>query len=138
MKELSCGIVITDGMQVLSIIPSNKPRKRDLPKGHIDKGETTRQCAHREVWEETGLRVPDWELIDLGRFDYRPSKDLHLYAWITPKLPPIESMKCNSFYIEKGKHYPEALGFEYIAFDDFKFYRSLLPILKSIQDMIRV
>ena len=30
--------------------------KWDLPKGHLDKGETMEQCALREVEEETGLR----------------------------------------------------------------------------------
>ena len=27
----------------------------DLPKGHIDDGETKMQCALRELWEETGI-----------------------------------------------------------------------------------
>lgn len=31
------------------------PKRWDLPKGHIDDGETEVECALREMWEETGI-----------------------------------------------------------------------------------
>jgi len=31
------------------------PKRWDLPKGHVDDGETNRECALRELHEETGI-----------------------------------------------------------------------------------
>lgn len=41
----------------------------DLPKGHVDPGETEVQCALRELREETGIRATDIELFEGFRFD---------------------------------------------------------------------
>jgi ADP-ribose pyrophosphatase YjhB (NUDIX family) len=41
-----------------------------IPKGHIEEGETAKQCAEREIGEETGLkkvRVYNW----LGKINFR-------------------------------------------------------------------
>jgi bis(5'-nucleosidyl)-tetraphosphatase len=40
----------------------------DLPKGHVDPGETEMQCALRELHEETGITADDIETIDGFRF----------------------------------------------------------------------
>jgi len=40
----------------------------DLPKGHVDPGETEIQCALRELQEETGITAEDIEIIDDFRF----------------------------------------------------------------------
>jgi 8-oxo-dGTP pyrophosphatase MutT (NUDIX family) len=31
----------------------------DIPKGHLEKGESIKECAQREVAEETGCELPD-------------------------------------------------------------------------------
>ena len=54
------GIVINERGEVLIIY---RHSKLDLPKGHLDKGESFEACALREVKEETGLK----ELV-LGRY----------------------------------------------------------------------
>jgi len=32
------------------------PKRWDLPKGHVDEGETNKECALRELFEETGIK----------------------------------------------------------------------------------
>lgn len=39
----------------------------ETPRGMVDKGETERDCARRELQEETGLEIADADLIDLGQ-----------------------------------------------------------------------
>ena len=51
MAPAAGGIVVKDG-KIVSIVRHGIP---DLPKGHIEKGETPEQAALREVEEETGV-----------------------------------------------------------------------------------
>ena len=51
MAPAAGGIVVVDG-QFVSIVRHGSP---DLPKGHIEKGETPEAAALREVEEETGI-----------------------------------------------------------------------------------
>ena len=51
MAPAAGGIVVKDG-KILSIVRKGIP---DLPKGHIEKGETPEVAALREVEEETGI-----------------------------------------------------------------------------------
>ena len=53
MLEAAGGIVLNEEGKVLMIF---RRGKWDLPKGKIDRGETVKQAARREVMEETGIR----------------------------------------------------------------------------------
>lgn len=56
MKQpVSCGFLIVKGDPVKSFLLMKHPRRWDLPKGHVDPGETEMQCALRELEEETGI-----------------------------------------------------------------------------------
>lgn len=45
-----------------------------LPGGHVDRGETARAAAVRELFEETGVRVAESDLRQVGVFD-APGRD---------------------------------------------------------------
>lgn len=51
----SCGFLIVRDEPEPSFLLMKHHARWDLPKGHIDDGETKMQCALRELWEETGI-----------------------------------------------------------------------------------
>lgn len=112
MKELSCGILVICGRGLLIGHCTNCGDHWNIPKGHIEEGETPIQCAIRETFEETNLKFTENELIDLGQFEYLKNKDLHLFGTKIPFEP--DNIKCNSLFIDK-------YGEEIFEFDDFLF-----------------
>ncbi len=56
MGELkSCGVLVVRDEPVREFLLMKHPDRWDLPKGHVDPGETEIECALRELWEETGI-----------------------------------------------------------------------------------
>lgn len=51
----SCGILLTCGTPIQSFLLMKHDDRWDLPKGHLDPGETELECALREMEEETGI-----------------------------------------------------------------------------------
>jgi 8-oxo-dGTP pyrophosphatase MutT (NUDIX family) len=64
----AAGILVTRGQPIDSFLLMRHHNRWDLPKGHLDEGETERQCALRELREETGIKEGDIELDDTFRF----------------------------------------------------------------------
>ena len=54
-KEKSCGCIVINNGEVLLV--KHNDGHIAFPKGHIENGETEEQCALRETYEETGLKV---------------------------------------------------------------------------------
>ena len=74
MNELkSCGVLVTRGRPLSEFLLMKHPTRWDLPKGHVDPGETEIQCALRELEEETGIAAADIELDADFRFTTRYS-----------------------------------------------------------------
>lgn len=51
----ACGVLLTRGTPVDSFLLMKHADRWDLPKGHVDPGETLVECALRELEEETGI-----------------------------------------------------------------------------------
>ena len=51
----SCGFLIVTGTPVKSFLLMQHEDRWDLPKGHVDPGESDLECALRELEEETGF-----------------------------------------------------------------------------------
>ena len=69
MRQLkSCGVILFRKEPVLSFLLMKHPDRWDLPKGHVDEGETELECALREMEEETGIPRSAVRLDDAFRF----------------------------------------------------------------------
>ncbi len=83
MEIKSCGFLILRGNPPREFLLMRHADRWDLPKGHVDPGETEMQCALRELQEETGIIADDIEQIAGFRFttqyQVRTKKDGRLY-----------------------------------------------------------
>jgi putative (di)nucleoside polyphosphate hydrolase len=116
VKSLSCGILVLNPHSELLLCHATGTAVWDIPKGGADAGETPLQTALRETAEETGLRFDAADLLDLGHFSYRPVKDLHLYATLTPRID-TRDCHCSSHFTDLwGRSRPEMDAYEWTAF----------------------
>lgn len=78
LKEYSSGGVVHKGDKVLLVKVQNLKGERlwTFPKGHLEKGETARQAALREVEEETGYRCRVESPLMLVRYFFRRKGEL--------------------------------------------------------------
>lgn len=65
----SCGVIIFRRNPELSFLLMKHPHRFDLPKGHVEEGETEIQCALRETWEETGIPTEQVTLDPTFRYE---------------------------------------------------------------------
>src|SRR5215510_13107135 len=79
----SCGFVIVRGQPIRELLLMRHADRWDLPKGHVDPGESDTQCALRELREEAGIVATDIEVLDGFRFEthyqVRGKRDGKLY-----------------------------------------------------------
>ena len=66
----SCGFLIVRGDPVGSFLLMKHKQRWDLPKGHVDPGETDLECAYRELVEETGIAADDIVMDPTFRFEH--------------------------------------------------------------------
>ena len=70
-KIMSCGVLIVRGDPIQQFLLMEHSDRLDLPKGHVDRGETEMECALRELEEETGIRLHDIEIDQRFRFEHQ-------------------------------------------------------------------
>jgi 8-oxo-dGTP pyrophosphatase MutT (NUDIX family) len=134
-RQASCGVIVTDGEQVLLGHATRSPRW-DIPKGGAEPGEDFAEAAARELLEETGLAVPATELAELGVHSYLRGKDLALFAWVLPRLPDPQSLVCSSrFALPNGTLLPEFDRFGLFKWDEAlpRVGKNLARILSSVR-----
>ncbi|MCA9065222.1 MAG: NUDIX domain-containing protein [Planctomycetaceae bacterium] len=76
----SCGFLIVRGSPVTEFLLMKHASRWDLPKGHVDPGETHMECALRELEEETGIRKEDIDVDSRFVFEHRYLVDTKRYG----------------------------------------------------------
>jgi len=113
---VSCGTLVVDGEKRLLLCHVTGTAKWDIPKGMQDPGEGLLEAAMRELREETSLVFAPERFTELGRFDYRRDKQLHLYRVdVGDTLPTLDHLVCRSYFPHhvSGKPTPEMDGFRW-------------------------
>jgi predicted NUDIX family NTP pyrophosphohydrolase len=129
--RLSAGILLhrrgIGGPEVLLVHPGGPFWARkdlgawSIPKGEVDEGEDPRACARREFAEETGTRLPDGALDDLGSVKLKSGKLVQAFA-VAGDLDPA-TVKSNTFELEwpprsgRTQSFPEIDRAEWFALD---------------------
>jgi len=107
MPSISCGTLVFEPRGDLLLCHLTGTPYWDIPKGLLDPGESEREAALREVQEECGLRLHEASSIELGRFRYRPRKDLHLFAVLHDRIDAA-CLKCQTIFTDRhGLQRPE-------------------------------
>ena len=113
----SCGVLLLNPQRELLLCHATGAAHWDIPKGLGEPGESPRETAVRETFEETSLRLDPNQLLDLGRTAYRPGKDLHLFATWSERID-LGLCACTSqFRDRRGRMMPEADAFEWTPFE---------------------
>ena len=111
-KVKSCGVICFTKTKQPSFLLMRRSHRYDLPKGHIEPGETELQCALRELSEETGIskRQVCLELDFRYRTVYYPryrlfggqkvEKSLVIFlAWVSEELEIVMTEHSSSEWI---------------------------------------
>jgi 8-oxo-dGTP pyrophosphatase MutT (NUDIX family) len=118
VKTTSHGVLVLDADAELLLCHATGGRHWDIPKGMAMAGETSAQAALREAREECGLRLDPLRFHDLGRFTYRPDKDLWLHALLVERVDPSQCV-CSTFFTDRwGRLRPEMDAFRWARFDE--------------------
>ncbi|ACR29327.1 NUDIX hydrolase [Burkholderia glumae] len=126
-RALSCGTVLLDPAGRLLLAHATETSHWDIPKGHIDPGESERDAALRELFEETGIALAPARLVDLGRFAYRSDKDLYLFAArLREDETDLSACLCTSMFPSRttGASIPEMDAFRWVAIEEVARYAS--------------
>jgi predicted NUDIX family NTP pyrophosphohydrolase len=107
-RASSAGILLhrqgESGTEVLLVHPGGPFWARkdlgawSIPKGELDGDEDPRECALREFAEETGTRLPDTALDDLGSIRQKSGKVVFAFA-VAGELDPA-TLVSNTFELE--------------------------------------
>lgn len=121
-RATSHGVLIVSAAAELLLCHATGTRHWDIPKGLADDGEDGVAAAVREAREECGVELEPGTLLPLGRFAYRPDKDLELHAALSERIDPARCV-CSSTFVDRfGRLRPEMDAFRWTPFADVGAY----------------
>ena len=143
-KELSAGILFfTEDKKLFMGRVTNSgfsghPSRWDIPKGHVEDGETEMQAAIRECEEETGfVKFDPAFLKDLGKHDYASNKDIYLFEYMVPvRHEQFKDCVCTAYHTdpETGESFPEIDAFALIKPEQWSYVMgpSLFNVMQKL------
>lgn len=137
VRKVAGGIVV--GKDIKVVVVNQNHNSWSLPKGHVEKSETARDAAEREIKEETGLnkvkyicdlgvyrrhRIP----LDEGREDPNEIKEISLFLYTTDqnKLAPEDPDNPEARWVEINQ-VADLLTHK----KDKEFFTSQIPLIKQ-------
>lgn len=138
-KAISCGFIIFDRHtgEILGCHPTGRPggpeMSFDIPKGHLEEGEEPLVTALRELYEETGLVLPqDYPVHQIGLRPYQKQKSLFLFSTEVDNLKAmLPNLKCNSMFTDSfGNQKPEVDRYTAVS-DPNWFFHNMQPHIKA-------
>ena len=117
MKTTSHGVLVVDAESELLLCHATGARHWDIPKGMAEPDEGSAAAAAREAREECGLVLDPAALCELGRFEYRPDKDLVLHAVLLDRIDTSQCVCTSVFRDRWGRLRPEMDDFRWTPFD---------------------
>jgi putative (di)nucleoside polyphosphate hydrolase len=119
----SCGTLIVNKAGQLLLCHVTDTEKWDIPKGIQDADESTLAAAMRELHEEAGIVFDKVLFEDLGGFNYRRDKKLHLYRVYAPAdFDSLDHLVCTSHFPHQVTGAPtlEIDGFRWAAREEIE------------------
>jgi 8-oxo-dGTP pyrophosphatase MutT (NUDIX family) len=138
VRPVSCGTLVVNAQRELLLCHATHTAHWDIPKGMQDPGESTLEAAIRELREEAGIGFAPERFVELGLFDYRRDKRLHLYRVDAgDELTCLDHLVCSSIFPHhaSGKPTPEMDGFRWATRADVATlcWPRMAALLQSIE-----
>ena len=138
-------IVRSDGKILVGHPTNHASDFWSIPKGKIDKGETTLDAAIRETFEETNINISDFENIEeLEAVTYKHKKKrLHPFILSEHNNKNLGwgnfDIKCNSNVPEDRDGFPEMDDFKWVTLDEAKdiLHETQTACLDKINEYIK-
>jgi len=128
MKRKGCSVIfVNDKRQVLFFLRDNTPDipypdMWDVPGGHVEDGETSEQCIVREMHEEMGIELKDFQLFSEIEFDDRIEYTFSKYENLDiDRIHLTEGQRLRWFTEDEAENTTLAYGFNRIIADFFNF-----------------
>ena len=119
-RQHSAGGLVVRGSQIL-LIATQYGNRWQLPKGHLEEGETSRQAAEREVHEETGVRGKAGELLGQIEFTFRSRTGLRILKKVDYYLLAFEEGSARDYdrqEVSEARWFGWDDGIERLTFDN--------------------
>ncbi len=129
----SCGFLVVRDLPQSSFLLMRHPRRWDLPKGHVDPGETEMETALRELQEETGIEHSDIDIDPEFRFH-------HNYVVRLKRKKQRVRQKELVVFLARLRHPVELVLTEHDGFEWFSWQpphqiqeRTIDPLLEAVE-----